>query len=379
VPVAEPWVLVLGTADWDQPIATNQHYVTRELAREFRVTFVESLGLRRPELSRRDLRRVRRRLVGGVRAAGVSRPRPDGVEVLSPRLVPVHVGPVRGLNRAALHRLVGRWSTHRGPRVLWTYSPQTYGLETVAATMYHCVDLLAEVPGIPARVVLDGERQLSGSGASAAACTELVRDHLRTVGFPDPMLWPNVADVALYRDAAVGSVRTPARAVFAGNLSTSKVDFALLEAVARAGIDLHLAGPVAEGGGSAGVEVRRLVAAGATFHGVLAPAELAGLYASATVGLIPYLINPYTRGVSPLKTFEYLAAGLCVVTTPLPGVQGSVDVLVASGFSFVDAVVEHAAVPRADVLARRVQEAERHSWTARGGVVRETVHRLVTA
>jgi glycosyltransferase involved in cell wall biosynthesis len=375
----EPWVLVLGTADWDQPIATNQHFVTRELAREFRVTFVESLGLRRPQVSRRDLRRVRRRLTGA-RTGAVSRPRPDGVEVLSPRLVPVHVGPVRGFNRAALHRLVGRWSGHRGPRVLWTYSPQTYGLETSAATMYHCVDLLAEVPGIPPRVVLDGERQLSGSGAQAAACTELVRDHLRTVGFADPMLWPNVADVDVYRDAAARSEPVRGRAVFAGNLSPSKVDFGLLEAVARAGVDLHLAGPVAEGGGSAGVEVRRLAAAGATVHGVLAPVELAELYAGATVGLIPYVLNPYTRGVSPLKTYEYLAAGLCVVATPLPGVQPlDGDVLVRSGQEFVDAVVEHAAVPAAAVVDRRVGEAEQHSWTARGEVVRATVRRLVEA
>ena len=51
------------------------------------------------------------------------------------------------------------------------------------------------------------------------------------------------------------------------------------------------------------------------------PAELAHLYRQCTVGLIPYVVNDYTQGVSPLKTYEYLAAGLCVVSTGVPSVS----------------------------------------------------------
>ena len=35
------------------------------------------------------------------------------------------------------------------------------------------------------------------------------------------------------------------------------------------------------------------------------------------VGLLPSLINEYTRGMFPMKYFEYLAAGLPTVSTPL--------------------------------------------------------------
>jgi teichuronic acid biosynthesis glycosyltransferase TuaH len=59
-------VLVLGTAEWNSPIATNQHYVVRELARAHDVRFVESMGLRRPRLDGRDCKersRPRRRPV----------------------------------------------------------------------------------------------------------------------------------------------------------------------------------------------------------------------------------------------------------------------------------------------------------------------------
>ena len=46
-----PLVLILGTAEWNAPIATNQHYVTRELARAFDILFAEGVGTRRPSLS----------------------------------------------------------------------------------------------------------------------------------------------------------------------------------------------------------------------------------------------------------------------------------------------------------------------------------------
>lgn len=41
--------------------------------------------------------------------------------------------------------------------------------------------------------------------------------------------------------------------------------------------------------------------------------------ASASVGLLPFRDNDYTRSSSFLKAFDYLAAGLTVLATPLPG------------------------------------------------------------
>lgn len=377
-----PAVLVLGTADWDQPIATNQHYVARALAEELDVTFVESIGLRRPELSARDVRRVVAR-VRGARSDLAPRARPAGMAVLSPTVVPHHTGPVRALNARLLRRLVEPWLRRPGPRVLWAYSPVTYGLERLAdVTVYHCVDLLAEVPGISADAVGAGERALAGAGAVAVASSPVVREHLERVGFAAPLLWPNVADVATITAArpADPAAGRSARAVFAGNLSPTKVDFALLRALVEAGVDLHLAGPVAEGGGAAGAEVASLVRSGATHHGLLSLDELARLYWTATVGLVPYLLNPYTTGVSPLKTFEYLAAGLHVVSTPVPAVtpvQG--DVTVASTTAgYVDAV-RLAVDPDPASLDRRSTLARAHGWDLRGAQARALVAQHVGA
>ena len=48
--------------------------------------------------------------------------------------------------------------------------------------------------------------------------------------------------------------------------------------------------------------------------------ELNNYLSQMKLGLIPYLINERTKGVYPTKLFEYLAAGVPVLSTPLPEV-----------------------------------------------------------
>ena len=41
----------------------------------------------------------------------------------------------------------------------------------------------------------------------------------------------------------------------------------------------------------------------------------------SNVGLLPCVLNQYTRAMFPMKFFEYLAAGLPVVSTRLPSLE----------------------------------------------------------
>lgn len=147
--MTRPLVLMLGTADWDQPIPTNQHYMSKAIAEEFDVVFVESIGLRAPEFSRRDLVRIWKRLVRrSGSAADARRARPERLTVVSPLVLPRHTGLARRINRRLLHRALSAWLRHDGPRILWCYSPVDYGLSRFADhAFYHCVDLLGEFPG----------------------------------------------------------------------------------------------------------------------------------------------------------------------------------------------------------------------------------------
>ncbi|MCP2638108.1 glycosyltransferase [Microbacterium sp. HD4P20] len=368
-------VLMIGTADWNQPIATNQHYVARELSRDrsAELVFLESLGLRQPEISRRDLRRLlvrAKRLILGRRDTTHTRPKPAGVTVVSSAVLPKHVGVAASFNRRLLRRQVRRWIELPGRKVLWTYSPVTYGLEEEADdAFYHCVDLLGKFPGIDEELIESNERRLARKGVRAIGSSPVVVSHLESMGFTGVLLWTNVADTETIAAAdPVSATRNPRRAIFAGNLTANKVDLALLQRLARSGIDVRVAGPVAEGGGG-DVDVDDLLAAGVTHLGMLSLPELATEMASASVGLIPYLSNEYTRGVSPLKTYEYLAAGLPVVSIGVPSVTpiaGHVTV-VASHDEFIEAVSSFGrAAPGADLVTARAAIARDHSWSGRG-------------
>ncbi|WP_345711285.1 glycosyltransferase, partial [Kineococcus glutinatus] len=362
-----PLVLVLGTADWDAVIATNQHHVARALAEGFGVVFAEGTGTRR--LRPGDARRVLRRLHPAP-PTGVHRAVPAGVRVVTPRIVPSH-GPLTRLpNAHLLHRQVGRWARHPGPRVLWTYTPHVYDLPDDAdVVVYHLVDLLHRNPGVDPARLLAAERRLAGRAALAIATSPAVAEHLHRQGFGRVLLLPNVADVALFAGAA-GRRRGPREAVvaFAGNLVAHKLDLPLLAALARAlrgTARLRLLGPLGEGT-TAHPAWRELLEAGAEVVGPLPEEALAEELAAAAVGVVPYLVTDLTRGISPLKAFEYLAAGLPVVSTPLPAVQpvpGAVWVE-AGAAAFADRVLALLDDPDPDRARRCQQVAAGHDWGA---------------
>ncbi|MGA2163039.1 MAG: glycosyltransferase, partial [Solirubrobacteraceae bacterium] len=105
--------------------------------------------------------------------------------------------------------------------------------------------------------------------------------------------------------------------------------------------------------------------------------ELIELVRAADLGLLVHRELPLTRAMSPLKLYEYLAAGLPVVATDLPPVRGvhpSVELVDPRGGQDEGGDGEGGDYPRAvrAALARgraaepeRLAFIERSSWRAR--------------
>ncbi|GBC93084.1 Putative teichuronic acid biosynthesis glycosyltransferase TuaH [bacterium HR15] len=98
------------------------------------------------------------------------------------------------------------------------------------------------------------------------------------------------------------------------------------------------------------------------------PAYLKGL----DVCLVPFKDNAITQGASPLKLYEYLAAGRAVVSTNVPGLDEFEGIVWRAGDveSFIVAIED--ALPLAhDAVAqrRRVEAVSPHSWDARAQTV----------
>ncbi len=368
-------IVCVGFADWDTDLWTNQHHLMSRLARDNRVLFVESLGLRQPQLAGRDLKRIARRL-----RRGVAPPRAaDGLHVLSPLVVPLHgFAAVRALNRRLLPFLVRRAARRLGLRrpILWAYVPQAEALLEAldpSLVVYHCVDDIAAQPGIDAASFRAAETRFARRADLVLASAPSLAERMRTLN-GNVLFAPNVADTALFAralqdgpvDAALEALPRP-RVAFTGAVVATKLDVPLLVELARARPkwSFVLVGPV--GVGDPRTDVSAL-AAEPNVHllGARAYRELPNVLRGADAGLIPYARNELTNGIFPMKVYEYLAAGLPVVATQLPSIAGVAEVATASDAAGIAALLDHA-LDRDDPARRaaRSQAAEAHSWDAR--------------
>jgi glycosyltransferase involved in cell wall biosynthesis len=363
-------IVCVGTADWRTELPINQHQLMRRLAAHNEVLFIESLGLRRPQLAGRDLRRIWRRLGRGQR---------DGLQVLSPLVIPFHgSGAARALNRRLLRGQVGRAARRLGLRrpLLWAYAPQAddlvAGLDP-ALVIYHCVDDLAAQKGVDAEGFRAAEARFAGRADLVIASSPALAERMRTLN-PNVLYAPNVADTPAFAaaldpgpvDPALDALPHP-RLIFTGAIVATKLDVALLADLARARPDwtIALVGP--EGAGDPGGDLSPLRGA-PNIHllGARSVELLPEALRGADAGLIPYQVNDLTRSVFPMKVYEYMAAGLPVLATPLPALDGVEGVTEVRDAAELIAAAESAFASDSPEARRdRSRLASGHSWEAR--------------
>jgi teichuronic acid biosynthesis glycosyltransferase TuaH len=94
-------------------------------------------------------------------------------------------------------------------------------------------------------------------------------------------------------------------------------------------------------------------------------AGVVGSLMNSDIGIIPHVISPLTRAMSPLKLYEYLAAGKPVAAPDLPPVAGiSERVVVAAENDFTNAVLVALKVPP-QAEDERLKFVHANSWAAR--------------
>lgn len=149
-----------------------------------------------------------------------------------------------------------------------------------------------------------------------------------------------------------------------------RLDMDLLEAMCRTGEQILVVGPRRDRGSGFGKRLDSFLAAkNVDWVGSVPASELPKYFARMKVGVTPYVDSPFNRASFPLKTLEYLSAGVPVVATDLPAVR------------WLDSDHVQAAANTEDFLAkiavrldgrwtrsaelRRRQFAGEHSWAHR--------------
>jgi glycosyltransferase involved in cell wall biosynthesis len=324
---------LLSTADWDNPFWTNKQHVAVELSRRgHRILYIDSLGLRRPSLSKKDFKRITKRVL---KAVSVPKKVEENIWVWSPITLPWNNNKItRRFNKIFFMSILKIWAKllHFKYEILWTYNPLTtefMDIDIFKTTVYHCVDEIKAQPGMPVDILMRAEKQLVEK-MDVVFVTSTQLEETRKKWNDNVYYFSNVADFDHFNKAMDENLEVPldlkviSKPIlgFIGAISGYKVDFELLSYVATAHPEWNivLIGDIGEGDPWTNASLLRkhinIHLLGSKKYEVL-PNYLKGM----DVALLPNQINEYTDSMFPMKFFEYLAAGKPVVSVNLKAIQ----------------------------------------------------------
>jgi len=359
---------------------TSKTHIMRLLAAKSRVLWVNSIAMRRPVVSKSDASRLvaklRRALSGCVEVE-------RNIFVVNPLVLPLPGSPlaqrVNGqLLQHGLRRVLSKLA-FRDP-ILWTFLPtmnRLAGRLGERLLVYHCVDKYSEFSGVPRDAIVAMEHDLVRRAdlvfTSAAQLLEECRPlnprtHFISHGV-DTDHFGRALDPQTAVPADLAAIPRPVIGFF--GLIADWVDLPLVRTLARERPQWSF------------VLIGKAATDMAPLHGLpnlhwlgqKPYGELPGYCRGFDVAIIPFVQNELTLRVNPLKLREYLAAGLPVVSTPLPEISrydGLVR-LATTREQFL-AGIEAALAERSEDQARRRREAMRpESWEARVGEMSELI------
>jgi glycosyltransferase involved in cell wall biosynthesis len=371
--IASPLVgrdMLCFSHDWTGDPLSKTHLM-RLLARDNRILWVNSIGYRTPSLgSKRDLGRIVRKL----KAVGEPiREVEKNLFVFSPLSIPAFGN---SLLRTLSAQLL-RWQVRRAMKKLrfqrpinWVFNPAAgvlAGRLGEEKLVYYCVDEYTAFKGVDTDALANIERgliakadmvivsaeKLLHSKCSPRAPTHLVRHGVDCEHFASALR----AETQI-PDEIAGLPR-PIIGYF-GLIADDWVDVPLMVHVARnfpTGSLVML--------GKVTMDVSALTREpNVHLLGRKPYSSLPGYCKGFDVAVIPFPVTEVTANANPLKAREYLAAGLPVVSTPIPEVEVLGHCLIGrTPEGFVTRLREALASPGPDPARSRLMQSE--SWAAR--------------
>jgi len=373
---SRPDILCFSSSDWDGKWGSRQQVMMRFASRGCHVVFIEQLaGLEHfwkyPGLRQRRWRRWRE---------GVQEIKNNLWLLSPPPLCPgrYYSPAIARLNAA----LVWRWITPHLRRlkivkpVLWLYQPEhvpLIGRFGERLVVYHCIDeFTAGTTGHKRRTIAALEAKLLGQADIVFANSLLTYENKRSLNTHTYRI-PSGADVGRFAQAldsktaihpAIAAIPHPI-AGFVGNVN-NKLNIRLLAAVAArlSNWQFVFVGQIYP----QFVDLQPLQKLpNVHFLGRFPFAKVPALVKGMDVCLLPYAETEFARYRSPLKLYEYLAAGKPVVSTDHPEAQefSSWVEIASTPQDFASAVVETLEHDSTEKRHRRAALGQQHSWDCR--------------
>jgi glycosyltransferase involved in cell wall biosynthesis len=320
--------------DWGEHPSSCQH-IFRIIAQEHRVLWVNTIGMRNPTLTFRDLKKTIRKIGKMLRHAkcmGKTTERNVNIAICQPLMLPgVHSQWVRRVNARSVTRKVRALMKERqfDQPIVVTTVPNVAEYQDLIIdrrVIYYCVDDFSLWPGLDAKTVQAMETRLIARADRIIAASDNLAQRFKEMG-KDPGVITHGVDLELFSTAALREhqrtlhIQKP-RVGFFG-LIDGRMDWELLVALARQMPDISFvfAGPIdASAGGLP-------VSSNIHFIGPVAYPELQEFIAGMNALMLPYKTGALGKMLSPLKLKEYLATGKPIVCSAIDAVWEWDDVV----------------------------------------------------
>ena len=367
--------IVCFSNDWNQDPLSKHHIMSR-LSKNNRILWVNSIGLRTPTATIKDASRLIAKLKSFFRGAEKIN---DNFHVISPLVIPFHGVPlVKHINRLLLRLQVRgflRRFTMERP-IFWTFLPNTAGMVGFfreRLSLYYITDDFTKFKGHPSAAIERMENELIDKCDCVIASAGGLARKKQRGGKTIHVVRHGVDHAHFAKALSMESTMVPPdirnipRPIlgFYGEIN-SWIDLPMIAEAAekRPAWSFVLIGRIAVEAGDIGFldKIPNIHLLGQKEYGTL-PAYCAAFDAA----LIPKKINDLTICMNPLKLREYLAAGVPVISAPLPEVKPYADVVkfAVTADELIAAFEEISRTPEKEIARALSKRVESEGWDAR--------------
>ena len=370
------YIITLSTQDWNDLWTRKQRFMLQFARQGNKVLYVETQfhWITYLRLFKRHWRRIYLFLLG---------PReiePNLYLYTPPLLIPAfQIYPVfAAINNVILGIFLNSAMKKIGMKrpLLWMYShfnqPLIKKLDARRA-LYECVDEYSSAKGLIKAEVVKRQEAATLKAVDVAVVTASKLKVNKTIFNRNIHVVPNASNVAHFNRAVSDNLPEPEdlkdiphpRLIFIG-ATAYWIDLDLLHYVAIAEPDWHIVmvGPII-------VDIAILQNQRNIHFLGRKPYEILPNYLAASdVALNPYKIDDVAENCSPLKLYEYMAAGLPVVSTEMPEARKFPELIrVASNYDefvrHIDKILEWNDNWRKIYSAKSCEESQNHTWEKR--------------
>lgn len=373
-------MLVFGE-DWGALPSSTQHLV-RHLLPDMNIVWVNSLGLRRPKLCKRDMLRAMKKLqsmmsrqnkVGSDFEASGLKP-----HIVNPRVIPWPGNPLaRKLNQSLLTNLLTPILASNDTRpILWTSLPSAadvVGKLGERACIYYCGDDFSALDGVDHEPVAEMEKKLVKKADLIIAASHKIAEK-----FPQEktLILPHGVDFERFStptERASDLGEGPVAGFYGSIAGWFDKELMLATAQQLPHWRFVLIGP-------AHTNIEKLIAQpNIEWLGPRAHKELAHYSQHWDVGILPFKNNAQIQACNPLKLREYLAAGQPIVSTHYPAINDYADLVMVADetpMNFAKQVeAAYLANKQGDNVLRQAS-VEQESWQQKAQQLKGIIERL---